>query len=591
MKDKRFNVEDLIYLAILFFASWLRLIGLGILSLSGYEAQHALQALSVAQGAPQLTGSQPLYLNGTALLFFVFGSNEFLARIIPAVCGLLMVIPVYLLRQKIGRLPAMMAAFLLAMDPVLVASSRQADSLIIAILFLSLSFVFLINKKAKSFGISLGLLFLAGTQLWLGLISLAAAIIFARFFLVEDKADDKNLDEDTSEFFESCLVFLRQSYRSILTGLLATAILGGAAFMLIPGGLNGVFASPVYFIQNITNPATNASSILDSLIAVISYEPLLLVLGVTGIIWAMTRRNKLDLFLSFWWAAAFIFYLIYPARVVNDLAWNVIPLWILSARFFGWILFSIDPDEKKWFAGFVVLSLVIFVFITLSMVYLILFFNTQVAVADQNEALKRVIVVVGGVLLMLAMTYLVGFGWSARLAMSQLMVSLCIFLLAITFSGAWNAAGLTKNPEMEMLRYGSDANAQQLMDKTMQDVSRWKLGAGKLLDVVVINKDFDDLRWTLRDYRDARFVNSIPSSALPSIIISPVDYVPSSEQAYRGTAFALHQKPAWTLMFSQEWVNWIFFRKAPLDRDIAILWVRNDLFPGGNAMPQTIPTE
>ncbi len=589
MKEKRFNLEDLIYLLILLFAGWLRLINLGVLSLTGYEAVRALQAFSIAQGTPQLSGSQPFYVNGTALLFFIFGSGEFLARLLPALSGALLVIPVYLLRKEIGRLPALMLAFILAIDPVLLASSRQADSLIIAVLFMCLTFAFLIRKQAVGLGISLGLMFLAGTQLWMGLLALAAALLLARFFLVEDTAQVDETGE--LNIWQSYTQFLRQSIRPILFSLLAVAILGSVMFMLLPAGLEGVFSGPVYFVQKYLSADADAASILDSLIAIIAYEPLLLILGISSMIWALIRRSKLDLFLCFWWAAALLLYLVCPSRLVNDLAWSVIPLWVLSARFFAWLLYSVNPDEQKWFYGFVVLSLVIFVFIALSLVYLILFFTTQVAVADQNEALKRVVIVMGGGLLLLAMTYLVGFGWSARLATTEFMVSFSLFLLGITFSGAWGAAGLTKSPEMEMLRYGGYSSSQQLMDKTMQDVSRWKLGAGKLLDVVVVNKDSADLRWTLRDYRDVRFVNVLPASSLPSMIISPVDFTPSAELVYRGTAFSIHQKPAWLIMFSQEWVNWIFFRKAPLDRDISILWIRNDLFPGGGTLPQTIPTE
>jgi len=593
MKARSINFEDVLYLIVFAAGLGLKFINLGTLSLSNYEASSALQALSIARGMPALSGSQPLYVNGTALLFMMFGSNEWIARFIPALVGSLIVLPVYLLRDRIGRIATLLLASFLIIDPTLWASSRQADSLGIAVVFTLLALAFLINQKPLSLGISIGLALLSGTQIWLGVLSLVTAALLARFFLIEDRNKEGQGDL-ASGFWETQFHFIRQKKFNILIPAIVTMLLVGTLFMLVPAGFSTTFSSPVVAFQTwVTRPSGNGSSLSGNLPGMLVYNPLVLFLGLLGSVWIIFKRDKLGLFLCFWWAAAFIFALVYPSAKLNDLVWMLVPLWMIAARFSVWLFTQIEPGEQKWFGGFAALSLVILVFLCMALVNLFINSNNPSSAQDQNEYVKRIAVVFGGVILLLATTYLIGFGWSSRLAFTQWMAGFSLLLLVVTFSGGWSAAGLNKPPSFEMLQWGPYPTSGRLLEQTIDAYSRMKTGAAKLADMSVVGVDTSYLHWILRDQRDPQFVKSMAANTAgetpPSMLITNIDFKPEENALYRGSAFVVSDEPSWSLMFSQEWINWAIFRHAPANRQMVILWVRDDLFPGGGYLPDSIP--
>ena len=112
-----------------------RMVNLGALPLTDSEAAAAQQALDLARGVKGGMGPQVAYVQLTGLLFFLFSSApNFVARFWPAVFGSLVVVVPALggVRRVIGRTPALILAFALALDPSLVSLSRQAGSPILA---------------------------------------------------------------------------------------------------------------------------------------------------------------------------------------------------------------------------------------------------------------------------------------------------------------------------------------------------------------------------------------------------------------------------------------------------------------------------
>ncbi|MEI5579347.1 hypothetical protein, partial [Streptomyces brasiliscabiei] len=87
----------------------------------------ALQALHIAQGKAPLLGPQTGYILFTSIFFSVIKSTNFMARFVPAMVGSALVFVPYFFREKIKPLPALILAFFLAIDPGLVALSRQAS--------------------------------------------------------------------------------------------------------------------------------------------------------------------------------------------------------------------------------------------------------------------------------------------------------------------------------------------------------------------------------------------------------------------------------------------------------------------------------
>ncbi len=173
MKTGKFTTEHFIYGLAILLALGLRFIGLGNTPLSDTEASSALQALSAFQPGHVISGGQPGYVLLTAVSFFLTGSSEFFARFWPAVFGTLLVLVPYLGRERLGQKAALVMAFAVAIEPSLVAASRQADGRMLAITGLAFAVVFFLRRNAVWAGIATGFAILGGPTVWYGLLAIA----------------------------------------------------------------------------------------------------------------------------------------------------------------------------------------------------------------------------------------------------------------------------------------------------------------------------------------------------------------------------------------------------------------------------------
>src|SRR6266540_5212611 len=128
--------EGWLYWLAFLIALGFRMIQLGASPLTDSESALALQALHIAQGHAPLLGPQPGYILFTSVLFAVLEGTNFMARFVPAIVGSALVFVPYYFREKITPRPALILAFFIAIDPGLVALSRQANGTILAVTFL-----------------------------------------------------------------------------------------------------------------------------------------------------------------------------------------------------------------------------------------------------------------------------------------------------------------------------------------------------------------------------------------------------------------------------------------------------------------------
>src|SRR3972149_5232739 len=177
MKRQTLTIEQCLYLLAFLLALGVRLLRLGAVPLSEFEAGWALQALGLSRGETILLGTQPLYTLFTSLVFALLGSSNGLARTLPALAGSALVFVPYLWSRGFYRFRgvAWIAAFGLALDPGLVAASRLAGGPAPALTFVLLALGFIFSQSAAWAGIFAGLALLAGVPVVPGLAGLAAA--------------------------------------------------------------------------------------------------------------------------------------------------------------------------------------------------------------------------------------------------------------------------------------------------------------------------------------------------------------------------------------------------------------------------------
>lgn len=121
------NWETTIYIVILLLAIFTRFYDLGARTMSHDESLHTkfswdLYKNGVFQHTPLMHG--PILFHMTALDYFLFGDNDFTARIYPAVLGILMVMFPLLFRRWIGRWGAILASVMFLISPLILYYNR-----------------------------------------------------------------------------------------------------------------------------------------------------------------------------------------------------------------------------------------------------------------------------------------------------------------------------------------------------------------------------------------------------------------------------------------------------------------------------------
>src|SRR5688572_12025467 len=340
MNSFRLKNEGWLYWLAFLLALGFRLVQLGASPLADSEAALALQALDIARGNRPLLGPQPGYILFTSILFAIIQGTNFMARFVPAIVGSMLVFVPYFFRDKIKARPALILAFLLAVDPGLVALSRQASGTIVAVTFLLFAWAMWSTRRAVPAGIFAGLALLSGPSLWAGLLTLGLTWIFFQGMeaksTIEDEEDfdtfapEANQPADPSPIHNPHSIISPLSNIELRPAIIAftvTLLLGGTLFFLSPNGLSAWLLSLPAYLKGWTS--LSALSPGRTLLAFLAYEPLGVFLAIFSIIRGYRTKNQLTIRLSLWLGVSLLLALFY--RQTSELAWVIVPLLTLAA--------------------------------------------------------------------------------------------------------------------------------------------------------------------------------------------------------------------------------------------------------------------
>ena len=567
MKYQKPTIEQSLYFLALILAAGLRFISLGKEALSDPEAALALQSLGLVRGSSLPIGPHPGYILPTAVLDFIFGATNFTARLWPVICGLLLILVVYLLRDTLGRVAGIALAFWIALDPSLVAVARQAGTSGIGLVFVLLALASWLRGKTVWAGVWAGLAVLGGPLVWPNLLLMAIAA-----WLVDRK------------FWKTTWAAGAINGRTFGVSFFASLILVGTLVLLVPGGLSGAAASIPAYIQGWSG--TSSVPILRLVGALVAYEVLGLVLGLAGVVsGGLIARNRIDGFLGIWWAFSLLAALAYPSRQVLDLVWPMLPMLLLAARQVPRML-QISAEERLSTLGQAILVLFL----------LILVANLAIswpAVETQSgNQVYRVLVMSVAVFLIIAETTLVVWGWSRQVGLYGLSWGISGLFFLLTISNLANAAGFSGRPPAEMWRSGANFAEADLFIQTVKDQSAWMPDSTRAPEIMIADLGSPALEWILRDQPGLKVSGSLPVDSSPSILVTTDRTELGLSARYTGQAFTLAKSPAWDLISPSEWLNWLVFRslkKETWTTTNLILWVRSDLFPGAAPVPAITP--
>lgn len=553
--------DNALFILAFVLALTIRLIRLDSLPMGDVEADWALQAFHVSQNAHPALGPQPGYILPTAFLFFVFGSSEFVARLIPVLAGSLLVLVPYLLRERMPGKSALIMAFFLALEPGLLALSRTAGSPILAVSFTLLALSLWLTEHKSWAGFFGALALLSGPALWPGLISLGIA-----WAAVGGFARKQTAPEQTSRW---------DRWKPALIACGATLIGAGALFFLAPSGLGAAFNSlPAYlqgWVQTMDVPPTRL------LLTVAAYEPFFVIFALIAVVRGIISRDRQVIFLSVWFAVSLVLALIYPSRLVADLAWMLVPLTALAAmevsRALGF------GSENRWeVAGMAVLTFAVLVFAALD------FAGLAMTNPTPEDARIRWILLGGAMLLLAVSITLVAFGWSFEVARKGALWGFIAVMALYTVNVATGASGIRANLTQEVWRTDPQPAQAVLLLDALDDLSIWETGAKDSLDVTLYGIDSPSLAWLLRK-QPVTFASAAPTDSSSPIVIGPFDPEAPIGVDYRGQDFIWRRYPGWNTASWPEWLRWLAVHEMPQGEEAIMLWARTDLFLDSQNQP------
>ena len=597
MKNHRPTVEEIFFLIIFLIGFGVRFYNLGGMALSDAEAVHTLRAYQPNQMTEfsPLISQQPAYLAVTGLLFAIFGSSNFAARLYPALAGTLLVLLPYLLSRRENKAvlavpTALILSLGLALDPGLVIASRTVGSPMAAISFFLLALCMIYSRQAILAGILTALALLSGSTIIPGAIMLGIAWGVTGWFSKrkvtkdDQPIDDQDENQPAPALQSQFAGFKWSAYWIAL--LIAILIVGTSFFRNLSSLAAWVNTLPVYLTGWTVSSGIPAQLLVAALVL---YQPLAILFALLGLPRNLSHpaRGQERILLVFnltWIAAGLAVVLVYPSRQVMDILWIIVPIWTLAA---GELVHYLPKRPIS------PVSIILAIAITLlaSLLGYVLASLTRVTYGS-FDANARIIVAGGIFVLATLTTILISLGWSWHVARNGLIWGVIISLVMFSFSAMTRASHLEQFRAVELWNQVPQPAKPDLLLETIHDLSLKSTGGPKSIDIVS-EVSSPALRWLLRAYPNVQFLDFVGDDFLPSLKITPkLEAVPSSTELYRGQGFTWWVRPGWTTSIPTPFIRWLAFRDSPILQDEIIIWARSDLFPSENAAEQldTDPT-
>lgn len=560
------TVERGLYGLLVLLAAVLRLFGLGGQPLTALEAGHAWSAwLAMNGGQTTLAPApdSPLLYTLSTLLFWVSVSSDAMARLIPALCGIGVIVLLWYWRAWLGRTTALLAALLLAFDPWLTAYSRLADSAMLSIFLglLALTGLMQVANQERAdaestevetaeaetgtdptitdspwrtpTALAFGLLLVSGPQAWSML-----AVLALFYWLCASPVSQ---------------AWFRQSGWWVLVA--GAAILGATGWLARPEGLGAISTSLTVWLQQITGSDAALSYTLGWLgWRLLLEQPLLLVFGLLGLAayrGQMTTSDGVTVgqqqrwlrFLTLWLVWGVLLALA-PGRTPLAIGLLALPL-LFWAAYGLTLLVEQAQSGVAWRENALLVTVLSILLISFTFWLAALGNNTSF---DATLARTLLVILVLTFLILLAYTLWLD-GRQARLAAGALL-ALILFMCTISSNWQLNQRFDLAYPDGFFTSY-TNPDVRQLV-ANVQTLSAHQRGdAGELaLQVEMAGTPDPGLGWYLRDMRNLSWVlapGMVDGQSPPVVItLSQDSAVNQLAASYMGSRYALrdHWLPA-----------------------------------------------
>lgn len=517
-----------------------RLFGLPTFPLAPVEAEHALASLDAVRGEGWVGSSDsPLLLVGNGLLFLLFGAGDGIARLLPALAGVGLVLLPWLWRRQLGELGALCASTLLLISPLTLFAARRVDGAALAALSGGLIVTVMVwalapSPKVLSSPAAWPQLFL-GSAVAVGLISGPAfydvllAGLLARVLLRRWRSGQE---------------FRLHWLRPVLSGV-GVALLISIAAGFRWSGWSGPLDSLAAWLASWRAVRTSG---VGPLALLGCYEPLLLACTVMAVVLFSVRREDATPvfgFLGVWALLMLLLIMARPGALPVESSVIVLPLALLAGQAATALFAGIGEGAHRWVG---LHAWVGFLFWIPGLVAL-----TQYAAGFVYVDQAPLLLV--GMVVLLALQGLLGFVLSLRLLPRDLWrgavlgLGGALFVLQASFlfglvylradSPAELAVGVAASQDLRRLE--EMVHQIAILQDTRQDA----------LAIFAVDQDPELsslIRWTLRDFSRLELVadwpqvttQDIDASVRAPLVITPESAVvtqPADAQGWQGMRF------------------------------------------------------
>jgi 4-amino-4-deoxy-L-arabinose transferase-like glycosyltransferase len=385
--------EAVAYVALMGLAVVLRLVNLAWLPLDAREAGLALAAWRAAQGqAIGPVAGAPLLFQLQQWAFWLLTGGDAVARLVPALAGVLLVPAAAGLRPLMGRAAALAAAALFSLSPLWVFYGRNVSSSTLSAL-LAVLLLGLVAVGGRRAGLWLAIA--AGLLITSGGVVFSLAVAGVLYWLVGRL---QGRGGDLSERATALWPTVGDRRRAVIA-LVVTVVLAATGLLLRPEGFAALVQLPAQFLAE---AATGSGPILGLVLPLVSYAPVTLMFGLAGLVVAWRGGTGFGRFVVIWLLVGWLVALLAAPATLPDM---VLPLTLAAAFGLGTLATSL-ARSFQWREEGVMTTILLVV-----MIYTLYNAFTAISSAPGVEVAERQ--VLGGLAVAVALGAVYFFLWGA----------------------------------------------------------------------------------------------------------------------------------------------------------------------------------
>lgn len=616
-------LEAVFYVALALLALMLRLLALD----SAPRPEEVPDLLAAWRGT---ASASPALLWAQAISFDLLGGSIIVARLLTAIAGVLLALSPVMFRAELGRTRALWLTLLLTFSAPLLIASRTGSAAVWTVLFGMIALrLWLNHHRAPDAGRGISAVVATAALLLLGdpsgvVLALLMAAGIALTYLWNEATADSDLESEAAH--SSIMTALRAvpwDRAVIIAALVVAAVATG--FMTAPSGLSSV-GSLISGIGALFTPDGAAGAVSEDALGVsLYYQVLVWGLAIAALfVGRQSGFGAVDRFFIGWTGAALIALIALPGLRSQHVLLIALPLCGLVS---GLITACFAPDRRQRIfaeqqaaegdelgmlmsppAGRLILMVSVFFLLCILMVH---FQNvTRETLAVDSGSIGGVIERMqnntvsldfrNGLLwtfisfMFIFIGYFLGGSiWGNRVTLQGYGLGFLALLLLTQLSSGWYVSGPETNSAVEPWHHEATGDGYRMLEQTMDDLAFREAQGFPLLPVVVVRDPANDLTengllgWLLRDYPNARFVDTLAEAVAAPLVIAP-DFSrdgdgtqPDLGGSYVGQRFVLTRGWQPDMLIGVDLLTWLMQRRVrlePAPRQQVTLWVRMDVF-------------